>query len=103
MLISLVRISGDRRCLSPRFYTLYESTVINMCTYMTTLAKLDFHICDGSVRVTTLYLSCQISDGSMIAPRIDRDVAVHRHNTLYVGLLITVIRDGVETARLLPR
>jgi len=66
---------------------------------MTTLAKLDFHICDGSVRVTTLYLGCQISDGSMIAPRIDRDVAVHRHNTLYVGLLITVIPDGHKVLR----
>jgi hypothetical protein len=84
-----------------------------MCAYMTTLAKLDFHICASAVcgvRVTTSarrlsYPGCQISDGSMgIAPRIDRDVAVHHYNTLYVELLITlsfatVTGTGVDTGR----
>jgi hypothetical protein len=65
---------------------------------MTMLAKLDFHICDGSVCVTASarglsYPGSQIGDGSMgIAPKIDRDVA--GYNTLYVGILITVIRNS---------
>lgn len=89
--------------------------VIDACAYMTSLAKPDVRICDGSVRVTMLarrlsYRGCQISDddGSMgIAPRIDRDVAVSSESATTRCMWVyrsQPFRDGhSETARQLPR